>query len=149
MTTKNTKPGDRMTEATRQRIRSKLGTQDELNPEFIFQGTATDLLLAAVSGMIDPALLAQRELANRGLDAKGQWVGFDRAREIHLRGTTGDKDAAQTAAAEIARRHLQIECLDSRNSDGLDFHEISIWSLRDALIAAFEAGVRQIHGRED
>ncbi|MGD9548893.1 MAG: hypothetical protein AB7V45_15295 [Candidatus Krumholzibacteriia bacterium] len=67
---------------------------------------------------------------------------------MHLRGTTGDKDAAQTAAAEIARRHLQIECLDTRNSDGLDFHDVAVWAIRDALIAAFEAGARKVHGLE-
>jgi len=148
MKARSAKPGDRMNEATRQRIQGELGTRDELNPDFLFQGTATDLLLAAASGMIDPALLARRELANRGLDLDGQWVGFDRAREIHLGGPTGDSDAAQTAAAEIARRHLQIECLDTRNSDALDFCDIAVWSIRDALIAAFEAGARKVHGLE-
>jgi len=137
-----------MAEATRQRIQGELGSRDELNPDFLFQGTTTDLLLAAASGMIDPVMFARRELANRGLDANGQWVGFDRARKIHLGGTPGDNDAAQTVAAEIARRHLQIECLDTRNSDGLDFHDVAVWSLRDALIAAFEAGARKVHGLE-
>jgi len=149
MKARSAKPGDRMTEATRQRIRGELGSSDEVNPDFLFQGTATDLLLAAASGMIDPVMFARRELANRGLDANGTWVGFDRAREIHLGGTTGGDHAAQAAAAEIARRHLQIECLETRNSDALDFCDIAVWSIRDALIAAFEAGVRKFHGLED
>ncbi|MFH2074931.1 MAG: hypothetical protein ABIJ57_06225 [Pseudomonadota bacterium] len=67
---------------------------------------------------------------------------------MHLGGTPGGQDAAQTAAAEIARRHLQIECLDTRNSDGLDFHDVAVWSVRDALVAAFEAGARMVHGLE-
>lgn len=83
MTARIPKPTGQMSQATRQRIQGELGSRDELNPDFVFQGTATALLLAAVSGMIDPALLARQELANRGLDIDGKWVGFDAARKIH------------------------------------------------------------------
>ena len=84
MTTRNAKPTNQMSQATRQRIQAALASgRDETNPAFLFSLTATDLLLAAAAGMIDPALLAQRELANRGLDLEGQWVGFDVARQIH------------------------------------------------------------------
>lgn len=42
---------------------------------------------------------------------------------------------------EIATRHFpNIETLETRNSDGLDFHDVAIWSIRDALAAAFAAG---------
>lgn len=41
---------------------------------------------------------------------------------------------------EIAHNILSIETLITRNSDSLDFHEVSIWSLRDALCLAYEAG---------
>jgi len=50
--------------------------------------------------------------------------------------------AAQAAVAEIARRHLRLDTLETRHSDGLDFHELAVWSIRDALMAAFEAGAR-------
>jgi len=146
--------GDDMTHSqissdTERRVRQEIASgQDELNPAFLFQTTRESLLLAIAGGLIDSLDLARRELASRGLDANGTWVGFDRAREIHLGSTTGGDNAAQTAAAEIARRILQIECLDTRNSDGLDFHDVAVWSLRDALIAAFEAGARKIHGLE-
>lgn len=40
----------------------------------------------------------------------------------------------------IARQHLDIETLSERKSDDLDFHEISVWNLKKALQAAFEAG---------
>ena len=43
-------------------------------------------------------------------------------------------------ATKIAKEHLDIETLEPRNSDGLDFHEVSVWGIRDALKAAFEAG---------
>jgi hypothetical protein len=35
---------------------------------------------------------------------------------------------------------MGIETLEERLSDSLDFHEVSVWSVRDALQAAFEAG---------
>ena len=47
------------------------------------------------------------------------------------------KDAA---LASIARKDLGIETLDTRKSDGLDFHDVSVWGIRKALEAAFEAG---------
>ena len=41
----------------------------------------------------------------------------------------------------IAQKHLFIETLETRNSDRLDFHDVAVWSVRDALEAAFKAGV--------
>ena len=47
------------------------------------------------------------------------------------------KDAAiQT----IARDLLGIETLEERKRDSLDFHDVSVWQVRTALAAAFEAG---------
>ncbi len=43
---------------------------------------------------------------------------------------------------QIAQRHLCIETLQTRHSDSLDFHDVSVWSLRDALEAAFNAGLQ-------
>lgn len=40
----------------------------------------------------------------------------------------------------IAEKHLRIETLETRNADGLDFHDLAVWSIKDALEAAFEAG---------
>ena len=45
-----------------------------------------------------------------------------------------------TIIADIARKHLRIETLVTRNSDSLDFHDVSVWGLRAALLCAFEAG---------
>jgi hypothetical protein len=33
-----------------------------------------------------------------------------------------------------------ITTLETRNSDSLDFHELAIWTLKDALVAAYRAG---------
>lgn len=41
----------------------------------------------------------------------------------------------------IAQKNLGIETLETRKSDRLDFHDVAVWCLRDALEAAFKAGV--------
>ena len=40
----------------------------------------------------------------------------------------------------IAQEFLHIETLETRNSDELDFHEISVWGLKEALQQAFLTG---------
>ncbi len=134
----------RMTDDTRQLIREQLAAgADDVNPSYLFATTHTALLLAIGAGLIDPIRLARAELANRGLDQDGAWVGFPRARQIHLGLAVADctdTDAAQVAVAEAARRLLHIDTLVTRNADALDFHELAVWSIREALVAAFEAG---------
>jgi hypothetical protein len=41
---------------------------------------------------------------------------------------------------DLAKRHLGIATLETRRSDRLDFHEVAVWAVRDALRAAWEAG---------
>ena len=41
---------------------------------------------------------------------------------------------------EIAKKHLSLETLETRNSDNLDFHDVAVWSLKEALQEAYEAG---------
>lgn len=41
----------------------------------------------------------------------------------------------------IAQNKLGIETLETRQSDRLDFHDVAVWCIRDALEAAFKAGV--------
>jgi hypothetical protein len=40
----------------------------------------------------------------------------------------------------IAQKHLDIETLETRNRDALDFHYLPVWYIKVALQAAFEAG---------
>ena len=52
--------------------------------EIGFIQTADTKVLAAVArGEIDLNLIAREEMAARGLDRDGKWVGFDKARESH------------------------------------------------------------------
>jgi hypothetical protein len=48
--------------------------------------------------------------------------------------------------AKIASDFLGLETLEPRHSDRLDFHELSVISLKKALKAAFEAGKNYRHG---
>ena len=48
-----------------------------------------------------------------------------------------DADARLT---EIARTTLGLETLETRRSDGLDFHDLAVWQIKQALQAAYEAG---------
>ena len=41
----------------------------------------------------------------------------------------------------IAQKHLSIDTLETRHADSLDFHDTAVWCLKDALEAAFKAGV--------
>ena len=41
---------------------------------------------------------------------------------------------------QIASEHLLIPTLESRKSDSLDFHDLSVWALEGALEAAYQAG---------
>ena len=57
--------------------------------------------------------------------------------------TTTNNPAKAAALAEVlekTRRRFPLETLDERGNDRLDFHEVNVGSLREAIEAAFEAG---------
>ena len=55
--------------------------------------------------------------------------------------TPKTKPAPDALLLEIAQKHFpSIETLETRNSDGLDFHYVAVWAIRSALEAAYEAG---------
>jgi len=45
-----------------------------------------------------------------------------------------------TILERIAKTELRITTLKEQKMDALDFHEVSVWGLRRALLAAYEAG---------
>ena len=49
----------------------------------------------------------------------------------------------ETILTLIAQKYLGIETLETRRSDSLDFHDVAVWCLREALEAAFNAGLEQ------
>ncbi len=50
---------------------------------------------------------------------------------------------SHTTLQQIAGEHLGLDTLDTRNADSLDFHEHAVWCIRDALEAAYAAGLAQ------
>jgi hypothetical protein len=53
--------------------------------------------------------------------------------------TDMNKQADQTIE-RIARDILRINTLETRKSDSLDFHEVAVWTIKEALEAAYRAG---------
>ena len=43
---------------------------------------------------------------------------------------------------DIAKKHLNIETLETRNSDSLDFHDMAVWCIKDALKSAYKEGLQ-------
>jgi hypothetical protein len=41
---------------------------------------------------------------------------------------------------EIAKKYFNVETLETRNRDSLDFHDVSVSSIKAALEAAYKAG---------
>ncbi len=60
--------------------------------------------------------------------------------------TTKRRQAYKDATVnEIAQRILHIDTLQTRKRDSLDFHDVAVWSIKEALEAAFEAGRKADH----
>lgn len=62
---------------------------------------------------------------------------------VNMYTTKAKKNNTMTTAeilTKIAQEHLDIETLEQRWSDNLDFYDCSVWGIKSALEAAFEAG---------
>lgn len=51
--------------------------------------------------------------------------------------------------SQIARDHLNIPTLETRHSDRLDFHDVSVWGVRNALWYAYQAGMNATAANRD
>jgi Family of unknown function (DUF6900) len=69
----------------------------------------------------------------RGVSYTARWT---RGRFVDVRCESARSSTLET----IGRQHLGLETLAARNSDGLDFSDQAVWSIKAALEAAFEAG---------
>ena len=56
---------------------------DDLNPLFIFNGINTELLSEFAKGNLDIDFYLRNELAKRGMDINGKWIGFKKAKLEH------------------------------------------------------------------
>lgn len=55
---------------------------DDLNPVYLFSTTKTQLLVKLVKGDVNALDLVRYELAERGLDMEGKWIGFEAAKKF-------------------------------------------------------------------
>jgi hypothetical protein len=56
---------------------------DDINPNYMFCTTPTALLAEALRGGFDIMYFVRAELAKRGLNAEGNWIGFREAAKLH------------------------------------------------------------------
>ena len=49
----------------------------------------------------------------------------------------------QDVLEKIAKGVLHIDTLETKHSDEMDFHEVSVWSLKLALQCAYNAGIEE------
>lgn len=61
---------------------------DAANPRLLLQGAHIDVLKQLAAGQLDARALACYELASRGLNEHGAWVGFNEARLQLLAGVS-------------------------------------------------------------
>jgi len=45
---------------------------------------------------------------------------------------------------QIAKKHLDLETLETRNWDRLDFSDQAVWSIKAALEEAYKAGKKSV-----
>lgn len=54
--------------------------------------------------------------------------------------TISGKQTIDEVIENIAQKKLGIPTLETRGSDSLDFYDVAVWQVRDALQAAYEGG---------
>jgi len=59
---------------------------DDRNPRYLFATTHSDLLAALLRAEVDLNALARAEMANRGLDRDGKWIGHQAAAALWRKG---------------------------------------------------------------
>ena len=60
--------------------------------------------------------------------------------------TNNTDDRTSRKITEIALESLNIESLETRNRGDLDFHELAVWQIKEALEAAYQAGAAAARG---
>ena len=58
--------------------------------------------------------------------------------------TKRQQEKLNAILTEIAKEELQIETLEKRWSDNLDFYDVSVWGIKRALERAYEAGQQSV-----
>jgi hypothetical protein len=102
------------------------------------RSTASLRRTAAKGGTEGARLLAKQVLEEREKEFQAELAYVEAQVQAEMKAQ--QESACQEAVTTIARQVLGIPTLEARNSDRLDFHEIGVWSLRQALSEAYLAG---------
>ena len=91
-------------------------------------------LVSVSAGKVEVCLGIEQVANAQSLDVTGDrvWLGGS--------GTVQHMDRKTKTLERIAREQLDLETLEQRKSDHLDFHDLAVWQIRAALDAAYEAG---------
>jgi hypothetical protein len=54
-------------------------------------------------------------------------------------------DAIAQELEQIAKKYLLVETLETRNSDDMDFYNVAVWNIKEALLEAYERGIDNAH----
>jgi hypothetical protein len=76
------------------------------------------------------------------LRAEVEVRGRPKVKKVKRKRKRATVDTVAAQLEQIARDVLQFETLDTRLSDSLDFHEVSVWRVRRALEEAYVLGLR-------
>ncbi len=130
-----------MTKLTRKDLIDLLGEDEAAFTQLM----KTKLIYLIATDQVDMIQLARDEMANRGLGQNAEWIGFPAAAKLWQAPTVAPADGPDDATldagmAVLAQVHLGIQTLEERRMDALDFHEVNVLQLKDALRAAFELG---------
>ena len=68
----------------------------EENPVFLFSTTSTNLLVKLLGKEFNLATLVRMQLRERGVNDKGQWIGFEKAMQ-QMPGTSNNKKPNKTS----------------------------------------------------
>ena len=68
---------------TKTKAINKAIERDKENINYLFQTVPTKLLAQILEENTDLKYYVKRELANRGQDREGKWIGFDKAKKLH------------------------------------------------------------------
>jgi hypothetical protein len=71
----------------------------EENPLFLFSTTSTNLLVKLLGKEFNLATLVRMQLRERGVNDKGQWIGFEKAMQ-QMPGAGGNKKPNKAAPSQ-------------------------------------------------
>ena len=92
---------------------------------------------------MDAAIREIKNLEVRFMSGRADGSMWSFAKENAMNEKTNPRrDTKAEAIKTIATKMLGLETLETRNSDALDFHDVAVWKIAEALNAAYEAGQR-------